>query len=89
MNESTVQYFKIITNKKADEHLVEHVKQSMEVKLSKKRNEGYGGWHHLELCSNEYLLKKLKKHIDKGDMIDVINFAGMISCRTSIYGDEA
>lgn len=77
------------TNEEADEQLIEHVRQSMELKLSKKRKQGYGGWQSLYQCNNNYLLDQLKKHIDKGDMIDVINFAGMIDARTNMYGDKA
>jgi len=37
----------------------------------------------------EILLEALKEHVEKGDMVDVINYAGMILCRSELYGDTA
>ena len=70
--------------------MVQNTSQAMLKKLAKKREEGYGGWHHpnKEICSNEKLIDMLKKHIEKGDMIDVMNFAAMIHSRNEMYGDS-
>lgn len=75
-------------NETADALLVEKVSHDMRKKLKKKREEGRGGWHGPK-CSNANLKEMLIDHIEKGDMIDVINLAGMIHCRTSLYGDSA
>lgn len=78
-----------LSNEKADKELVEHTVCLMESKLSKKREEGYGGWHKFDECNNKYLLEKLNKNFKQGDLLDVINLASMILCRTSMYGDKA
>lgn len=74
-------------NEVADRILVETVCEGMKIKLSKKRNEGRSGWHTSK-CSNQYLKQMLMNHIEKGDMIDVINLAGMIYCRELLYSSE-
>ena len=35
------------------------------------------------------LMEMLKENIEKGDMVDVMNFAAMIYVRTELYGDDA
>lgn len=75
-------------DEKADQLLVEKVAFDMRLKLIKKRKEGRGGWHTAQ-CSNAWLKEQMVKHIEKGDMIDVINFAGMIHCRSALYGESA
>jgi len=55
--------------------------QIMEEKLCFKRAQGRGGWWDENQCSIEYLRKLLREHIDKGDMVDVANFAAMIYAR--------
>jgi hypothetical protein len=76
-------------NELADFLMIEDVKQKMSEKLSKKRNEGKGNWYHPTLCKNDILLESLKKHIDKGDMVDVLNLAAMILTRKELYGETA
>lgn len=71
----------------ADNLLVSLSSQAMEDKLCLKRIQGYQGWHNQ--CCNEELLESLKEHIEKGDMIDVMNYAAMIYLRTQLYGDDA
>ena len=77
-----------MTDEKADTLLVEKVAYEMRRKLIKKRKDGKRGWH-TPCCSNKMLLEMLKTNIEKGDMVDVINLAGMILCRTSLYGESA
>ena len=71
----------------ADYMLVQLTSLEMSKKLAKKRTEGRSGWYGAG-CDNEYLFELLKDHIDKGDMIDVMNFAAMIYVREQLYGDE-
>lgn len=90
MSDLSRQFEKIGTNGKyaekyADGILISVTAQAMKIKLDKKREEGRGGWYRSDICSNEELLKSLKAHIDKGDMIDVINLAAMIHIRNQIY----
>lgn len=75
-----------MTNEKADEILADLVLHDMREKLAKKRREGYGGWHTAS-ASNDDLMARLKRHISKGDMIDVINFAAMIHARAILFGE--
>ena len=60
-----------------------HVAAAMKAKLAKKRAKGYGGWHDPAQCSVEYLSRLLRKHVEKGDPIDVANFAMMLHQRGS------
>lgn len=75
-------------DKLADFLMVEHVKEKMLNKLAKKREDGRGNWHHPTQCSNSILIESLKKHIDKGDMVDVLNLAAMILMRNVLHNDE-
>ena len=89
MNILQEEFISAISNEKADEMMVESVSQAMLIKLCKKRNEGRGGWHRLHEIKNENFINMLKDHIDKGDMVDVLNFAAMIHVRTELYGEDA
>jgi hypothetical protein len=53
----------------------------MKKKLAKSRAKGRGGWDDPTECSIEYLSRLLVGHVDKGDPIDVGNFAMMLFCR--------
>ena len=64
----------------ADTVLVRLCAERMTVKLSLSRAKGRGGWHTPN-CGDEYLLKSLREHVEKGDMVDVLNLAGMILVR--------
>lgn len=70
-----------ITYLHRDDAAVELFAAAMRRKLAKKRAEGRGGWHDKAACSNEYLSKLLREHVEKGDPIDVANFAMMIHQR--------
>lgn len=48
---------------------------------------GRGGWWKPE-CSPQFLLVELIKHIEKGDMIDVMNFAMMLWFRVEPENDS-
>lgn len=50
--------------------------KEMRTKLFDKVDEGYVGWASEEF--RDKLLKKLQAHLDKGDMVDVANFAMML-----------
>lgn len=47
-------------------------------KMEKKRNQGYGGWDDPDRCSAGKLSRMLIDHLEKGDPVDVANFAMMI-----------
>ncbi|MCF2900954.1 hypothetical protein L1267_11115 [Pseudoalteromonas sp. OFAV1] len=63
-----------------DTELVNSAKNAMAEKLLDSRNKGRGGWWS-ENCSTEHLNELLKEHVNKGDMVDVMNIAAMIYYR--------
>ena len=64
-----------------DEKMVDITAMAMRSKLSAARDKGRHGWWDPEQCSIGSLKRLLVEHIEKGDMIDVMNFAGMIFVR--------
>lgn len=58
-----------------DNAAVDKFARLMKEKLADARTKGRSGWQH---CPEQYLLDELRKHIRKGDMRDVANFAMMI-----------
>ena len=62
----------------SDDVAVDLFTAKMKEKLKKSRAKGRSGW---ESCPIEHLIHGLKEHIDKGDPVDVANFAMMISLR--------
>jgi hypothetical protein len=71
----------------ADGLLVDLVQHEMREKLKKKRDEGRCGWFGPNIQSHD-LKKMLIDHIEKGDMVDVINFAAMILARKRLYRES-
>lgn len=47
----------------------------MKAKLAKKRSEGYSGW---QSAQSSHLSQLLRNHVEKGDPVDVANFAMML-----------
>lgn len=79
------EYLVSLNGENADGLLAETCSAHMKEKLAKKREQGRHGWHHD--CSNKVLLQMLESHVRKGDMVDVMNLAGMIHMR-EYYGVE-
>lgn len=77
-----------ITAQHPDDIAVDLFAHAMKSKLAKKRTDGYGGWNQEYNdaddtgCSVEYLWWSLRGHVDKGDPVDIGNFAMMIFNRT-------
>lgn len=67
-----------------DELAVDRFASAMKAKLARKRAEGRGGWEDKDACSNDFLTKLLRDHVEKGDPIDVGNFAMMIHQRGEV-----
>lgn len=63
-----------------DDHAVNRFAAVMKGKLASKRLQGRGGWQEPEV-PNGYLSRLLREHVDKGDPVDVANFAMMIHQR--------
>jgi hypothetical protein len=59
----------------ADNNGVASFSEAMRRKLGKTRAKGRGGWQQ---CANADLWQMLREHIDKGDPVDIGNFAMMI-----------
>ncbi len=87
MNRSLKIFIQRMPNEAADRALVAMACDSMSEKLTRKRNQGRHGWHNN--CRNNQLLVMLKRHVEKGDMVDVMNLAAMIHARTELYGEDA
>lgn len=52
--------------------------QEMEIKLGIKLAQGRSGWNKPDEVSIRELQKMLREHVDKGDPVDIANFAMMI-----------
>lgn len=68
--------------------LVDLIGESMRKKLFQKRSEGRCGWWNKSACSIDDLKRMLADHIQKGDMVDVMNFAAMIYLREYMDSDN-
>jgi hypothetical protein len=82
-------YLETMDDAQADTLLVAKAAMDMRLKLQKKRTQGFGGWYKRSGMSNEELKQMLKEHVEKGDMVDVLNLAGMIHFRNAYYGKKA
>ncbi len=65
----------------ADDKLTAYAKLAMQEKLDAARSKGRGGWWNKDECSIAQLREMLQEHVEKGDMVDVMNFAAMIFTR--------
>lgn len=54
---------------------VQRFAQAMKTKMALKRDEGRGGWQQ---CAPDELWRMLQDHVQKGDPVDIANFAMMI-----------
>lgn len=61
-----------------DDIAVDRFAAAMKAKLAKKRGEGRGGWDDPNACPLDRLQAMLADHVEKGDPVDVGNFAMMI-----------
>jgi len=64
-----------------DDLAVDRFAAAMKAKLAKRRDEGRGGWEDKEDCSQLFLSQLLREHVEKGDPVDVGNFAMMLHQR--------
>lgn len=72
-----------IGEKYADDRLCDFAFSAMMRKLEKSRDKGRGGWWDKDRCAIEDLKLMLNDHVQKGDMVDVMNLAAMIYVRES------
>ncbi len=64
-----------------DDVAVDRFAAAMKAKLAQKRDEGRSGWDDKDDCSQLYLSQLLREHVEKGDPLDVGNFAMMLHQR--------
>lgn len=64
-----------------DDIAVDRFAAAMKEKLAKKRAQGRGGWEDKSQCSESELSYMLIDHLQKGDPIDIGNFAMMLQQR--------
>lgn len=69
-----------------DNRAVDAFAKAMKRKLAQKRREGYSGW---ETADVRRLCLMLVQHVDKGDPVDVANFAMMIHQRLAAMPKDA
>lgn len=67
-------------NAHADDKAVDRFAAVMKAKLAKKRADGRGGWQG-DACTADRLSSMLREHVEKGDPVDVANFAMMLHQR--------
>ena len=77
---------KIVSGFEADEMGVDRFTVAMRRKLTQKRKEGRGGWNIPDACGIEDLREMLEDHLQKGDLVDIANFAMMIWNRENPNG---
>lgn len=61
-----------------DDLAVDRFAAAMKAKLAQKRADGYGGWEDKKACPPGRLTRFLRAHLDKGDPVDIGNFAMML-----------
>lgn len=64
-----------------DKWLARIAENAMLEKLESSRDKGRGGWWDEKQCSVDDLKHLLLEHVEKGDMVDVMNIAAMIYAR--------
>lgn len=67
-----------------DDAAVDRFSAVMKVKLAAARRKGRNGWDDPAQCSCAHLSQLLVDHVDKGDPVDVANFAMMLHQRGSM-----
>lgn len=64
-----------------DNLAVKYLAHAMKAKLAKKRAEGMSLWNDPNRCSTADLARLLRHHVQKGDPVDVANYAAMLYAR--------
>jgi len=70
-----------LDNQHPDDVAVDAFASKMRQKMAAARTKGRGGWDDKAQCSAETLSRMLREHVEKGDPVDVANFAMMLSQR--------
>ena len=83
-NEFMIEWILRLRDEEADLIMVDMVAFEMRKKLKEKRIAGRTGWFGVHY-NRDQLLSMLNEHVAKGDMVDVLNIAGMILAREKLY----
>lgn len=86
MNDADAKFYAMECERLVDDRALRHFAVAMSTKLDKKRQEGRSGWHDPAQCTIESLRELLRSHVEKGDMVDIANFAMMIWHRERVEG---
>lgn len=68
----------------ADAQLCHYASAAMKEKLRGKRGAGRGRWWDKETITLDQLRALLIEHVEKGDMVDVMNLAAMVYAREAL-----
>ena len=64
-----------MTEEEIDEMALQNFTQAMREKLKHARENGRQGWHASNVCNLEELARMFYEHVEKGDLVDIANFA--------------
>lgn len=62
----------------SDDAAVDAFARCMKTKLRAKRDQGYSGWNDPGDCATAHLRRGLRRHLHKGDPVDVANYSMML-----------
>jgi hypothetical protein len=77
-----------MTTDRMERALVQAFADEMDMKLKSARRKGRDGWDNPKECTVDQLKEMMMKHIEKGDMRDVANFAMFIHYRIQGINEE-
>ena len=64
-----------------DDEYVDCFAEAMKAKMQLKSKQGRAGWQDKDDCTADLLSRLLREHVEKGDPVDVANFAMMLHQR--------
>lgn len=80
-NESVDEQTRLIVEAGRDSEGLDIFVAAMSLRLREKRAEGRGGWWNESQCSTMHLRDLFMKAVERGNMVDIANYAMMIYCR--------
>lgn len=69
------------TSAQIDDAAILRFSHAMLGKMKAARRKGRSGWQDKKLCTQDSLSEMLRKHVEKGDPVDVANFCMMLHQR--------
>lgn len=71
-----------------DDIATDRLATAMKAKLARKRSHGFGGWQGAAV-SRQHLSNLLRRHVEKGDPIDVANYCAFLHARGEFIAPPA